>query len=495
MLTGLNEKLKKALHRENGADYKEEQLYEIFDLLAACTATGEEWLVPFQMLDSDEDTETASAPEELPALFDESSGFRMTPLMNSDGERLLAAFTDVGAIADAGALMPPMTLKYPVKKLMEEFLADDSCSALVINPGENDFRLTRETVEDVLRAGKNEPPMRWHRNFEAELEPCGKLDVKAIIAAWNEGWEDSGTEEEPWKLVCYPIMPDGTVLAAFAQCADTYGEGEKHSFSRFRILRFTPENGFSEPIDRFRFSGQDMSLSSVFLNGDRLYAAVSRENKKEYSVLQVVPNDDAAQYRIFSNAISASAGKNGDYAVAYTNNKHDKEHTPLVIFNSEGEVIHFFTDRNVLEVSALNHDCKGSLWFYTFPGANLYEVNEDYSIKRCHMLGTQGINDFCITDGGELLVARYGWREESAFYVVPVDAAGDYIFPINLSLKITGDDGKPVDESECTDFGSTSSRGSKMLLNVDGTLYYFDFNELLDDRMKLFLPKRAESED
>lgn len=482
MIIGLNSELESRINYayEKGMD---NAFSCVLTGIERCVLANDSWLVPVEMDHQDEpDAEATEA-----ALFiGGQEGMLKRIAATKDEEPVFTAFTSTETlhmIDEDGE--PEITIRYPVKNILEDLVSSEVCNKLIINPNRRCIVLDKEMAEEILEHAEKKDESFVESEMKVHIEPRAVIDTNELINAWKSDWQEDTVTEE-WKLHSYPVMPDGTVLVVYMMdepiCAGYMGTETSHVTTFIRVFRYSINGEKAELLNKYRFKMQDAHVASVFVRDEKLYAVVRPRWGEGYTILQLVPNDDSLQMKIGTDVKRVIPLPDSKLAVAYTRNQHDSERSPLLIYNSDGSIDSSYTDENVLEVSDVSLDYDDNIWFHAFPSCEIcnYSENEDY--VKGHLVLLPGFNGFGLTDDRSHLVAAYsGGEDEMMINVMKRTKDGNYLHPIRFEFNPADADGKPIiNEEDSVTLGSSFMK-STMVLNAAGRLYVYDLNNCCDE--------------
>ena len=481
MIIGVTEKLERYLgrYREKDSDMS---FASVMNCLTDSVAAGDCWHVPVELLPdgmNETDIEDGHGMEELPM-------FRKMILSNREGEIVFFAFTSEEAMNADRRDGTRISVKYSARALLTDLLADEEIAGVVINPWTEAFRVSRVNIEKVLERADRMSAEKVAALRSYRLEPKALIDTNEMLEGWREGWHDEEDLIEPWKLVCYPIMPDGHILLTFAMRGEIHGGHVSapqviHTLTNYRVLEVAVENGRVEVLNKYRFKMQDSYAASVFLHDGVLSAVVSTEDSDRYDVLQMVPNDDDRQYTVYRDAESIVVDSKGNVVVAYGNNLRDPARCPVMVFNRDGEVTVNYQDEAALACLDVNLDREERVWCHLHPSAVLDMLDEESECVRTHRVALQGFRAFALSSDCSKLYACFTEHGGgSAHYVMTADENGDYVCPMRFEFLPEDGEGNILEAKDCEVFGRPSTMKSWVLLNADGRLYLYDIDDCCD---------------
>ncbi len=479
MIVGVTEKLEKMLGRYREED-SEVRFATVMNCVTDSVAAGDCWHVPVGLLEdgmNETDVEDGYEMEKLPM-------FRKRVLTNEDGESFFCAFTSEEAMNADREDGTRISVKYAARAMLTDLLASEEIAGLVINPWTEAFAVSRENAQKVLERADRMSAERVASLRSYRLEPKALIDTNEMLEGWREGWHDEEDLMEPWRLVCYPIMPNGHILLTFAMKGEIHGGHVSapqviHTLTNYRVLEVGMENGKPEVLSKYRFKMQDSYAEWVFLHDGVLNAVVSADDTDRYDVLQMFPNDDDRQYTVYRDAGSIVVDSEGNLVVAYCRNLRDPARCPVMVFGKDGEVTADYHDENPLACLDVNLDREERVWCHLYPSATLDMLDPEASCVRTHRVALQGFRTFALSsDRTKLYVAFTDYDDGgSVHYVMTADEHGDYVRPMRFEFLPEDGDGKILEAKDCEVFGQPSTMKSWVLLNADGRLYLYDIDD------------------
>ena len=452
---------------------------DVMECVANSAAAGDSWFVPVEFLEdgmNETDIEEGRGLEDLPL-------FRKEVVTNPAEESYYCAFTSEEAMNANRKEDTRISVKYKARAMLRDLLAADDSEGLVINPWTDAFVVSKENARKALDYAVRMPESAVAALRSYKLDPKAVIDTNVILEAWREGWHDEDGKFEPWELVAYPIMPNGHILLLFKMKEEVYGGPVTdlkaiHSFTFYRVLEFSVENGKAEIINKYRFKVQDSHVGTVFLHDGVLSAAVSVDDSEKYNIVQMLPANDDRQFTIYRNVETAVMDSNGNIVVAYCKNLRDPARYPVMVYNSDGDVVAQYHDEQTLACLDVNLDSKERVWFHLHPSGTLDMLNQDTVRVESHKVALQGFGAFALsTDRSKLYTAFTEYEGGSSHFVMTTDKDGDYINPMRFMYMPEGKDGSILETKDCKVFGKPSTMKSWVLLNADGVLYLYDIDD------------------
>ncbi len=470
-------------HDESGRTERAEVLFA----LVGCVAENMAWYVPVEIVP--EEAEEPNLSGFIP--LKEIPVFTRKTVVTKNGMRLTCAFTecnDVHPEKNDGFLM---TVKYPARQLLEEYLQEETSEGFLLNPWADEFFIDRGDAAQILLLADKATPELLRADYRYRCEPCAVIDANAILSGWREGWKDNGHDSEPWELIAYPIMADGQILLLFELKSEIYA-GKYDSFhvdathSHFRVLAYRLVDGVLRETGRYRFAAQCCELATVFLRDGVLSALIRSRGSSSYHLLQMIPTDDDAQFLAFAYPTRAAMKSDGTLAVSYGRNQSDKERIPLLTFGSGGEELGKYRDSKALACRDLNLDAAEHIWFAMYPAAFLHEAKDSGLTEIVtHRVALQGFDCFALSDDHSRLFASFSETDGgTAQYILSQDENGDYVDPIPFEFCPKDGDGKPLKSENAASPSRVSAMKSLVLLESDGRLYLYDVNDCCEEDMK-----------
>ena len=478
MIVGQVEKLEKLLGEFCDVDSSVTSK-DVMECVANSVAAEDNWIVPVDILEdgmNETDIGEGCGLEELPL-------FRKMVVTNPAEESYFCAFTSEEAMNADHEDGTRISVKYKARAILRDLLSANEIKGLVINPWTDAFVVSKENATKALEYAEKMPEEAVTALRSYRLEPKTVIDTNEILEDWREGWHDEDGKYEPWELVAYPIMPNGHVLLLFKMAGEIYGGHVSslqvtHSVTFYRVLELCMENGKTEILNKYRFKVQDAHVGTVFLHDEVLRATLSVDGSEKYDVVQMVPVDDDRQFTIYRNVETAIMDSNGNIAVAYSKNLRDPARYPVMVYNSDGDVVAQYHDEQTLACLDVNLDSKERVWFHLHPSGTLDMLNQDTTRVEMHRVALQGFRAFALsTDGSKLYTAFTEYEGGSSHFVMTADQNGDYVNPIRFEFLPQDKDGNVLETKDCKVFGQPSTMKSWVLLNADGVLYLYDVDE------------------
>ncbi len=478
MLVGLTEKLERALSAFFD-DEEDTDWADVMTLITDSVAAGDLWQVPVDAMPdgmNETDYEDGRVLEKFPTCVKKTIG-------TSRNEELFCAFTSPERVSAGGSENPVLSIPYPAKNLLEEFIFSETSDGFVINPWSDDFKLTKDEAKKVLELAKKVPEERIRGMRSYRIEPRAIIDTNQILADWKGNWDDNDDRQEKWELIAYPIMADGRVLLLFEMKDEIYaGKYDSfhasHTISHYRVLEYQYENGEMKQIGKYRFQGQDSHVGTVYLYDGKLNASISLSGRESYSILPMVPTNDDGQFKIYENIRTLITNSQHDIIVAYDRNLHDKYRLPLMVFSEDGEVTKRYHDEFALACSEINLDEEENIWFHMYPSSTVDVLNTKNTRVDSYPVALQGFDGMAISsDKSKLFVEFSEYKGGSMFYILTRDETGGFVKPIRFEFLPEMKDGKPKDIGEYDVYGHGSTMKSWVILNADGKLYLFNIDD------------------
>ncbi len=452
---------------------------DVMKCVADSAAAEDSWYIPVVFLEdgmNETDIVEGHSLEEMPL-------FRKIVITNPAEESYFCAFTSEEAMNADHKDGTRISVKYKARALLRDLLAADDIKGLVINPWTDAFMVSKENAAKALEYAEKMPESAVAALRSYRLDPKAVIDTNEILEGWREGWHDEDGKNEPWELVTYPIMPNGHVLLLFMMKGEICGGRapeltEIHSVTFYRVLELGVENGKAEILNKYRFKVQDAHVGTVFLHDGVLSAAISDDGSEKYDVVQMVPGDDDKQFTIYRNIETAVMDSSGNIVVAYCKNLLDPARYPVMVINSDGDVVEQYHDEKALACLDVNLDSTERVWFHMYPSETLDMLNQDTMRVEMHRVALQGFRAFALsTDGSKLYTAFTEYKGGSAHFVMMADQNGDYVNPIRFAFLPEDKDGNILETKDCKVFGKPSTMKSWVLLNADGVLYLYDIDD------------------
>ncbi len=478
MLVGQIEKLEKLLGKYSNFNSCV-TLQDVMECVAYSAAVEDSWFVPVNLLEdgmNETDIGEGHGLEEMPM-------FRKMVVTNAFEENYFCAFTSEEAMNADHEEGTRISVKYRARAVLRDLLAADDIKGLVINPWTDAFEVSKENAAKALDFAEKLPESGVAALRTYRLEPKAVIDTNEILEAWQEGWHDEDGKFEPWELVAYPIMPDGHILLLFKMKEEIYGGQAPdlqaiHSVTFYRVLELSVENGKAEIISKYRFKAQDAHVGTVFLHDGVLRAAISVDGSEKFDVVQMVPVDDDRQFTIYRNVETAVMDSKGNIVVAYCKNLRDPARCPVMMYNSDGDIIKRYQDEKTLACLDVNLDSKERVWCHLHPSETLDMLEQETKRVETHRVALQGFRAFALsTDGSKLYAAFTEYEGGSSHFVMTADENGNYINPIRFAFLPKDKDGRILETKDCEVFGQPSTMKSWVLLNADGVLYLYDIDD------------------
>lgn len=479
MLLGLNDHLERVMdcYRKGDSDTNK---VDVMYMIANSLAADDHWHVPVDMMpegSNETDYEEGCVLEKLPDFVKKS-------IRTSKGKSFFCAFTSPEKVCTDGA-ESLITIRYPARALLTEFIEADSCDGFIINPWTDDFEISKMDVHKLLDIAESVSEADIQKLRRYYLEPKAVLDIDAILDSWKEGWTDGESPQENWEYVCCPIMADGRVLILF-ELQDTIYDGtlEKkatpRSSSHYRVLEFQMSEDGLKQIGKYRFSAQDSVVSTVFLYDGELKASIRLRGSRKETILPMIPTNDGGQFTIYSNVRRIVTRSNGEVIVGYCANMLDDARLPLMVFDSEGEVVSRYKDEDALFCSDVNLDVNENIWIHMHPSATIDRLIPNTDIIESHHVALQGFTSFALSDDHTKLFLgfdEYGCG--SVCYILSRDQSGNYIDPVRFDFSPIDVDGNKSDRNKSkSTYCPCSTMKSWVIIRVDNCLNLYDINGL-----------------
>ncbi len=473
MLKGLNEQLEMMLNKFGDVESSVERV-DVLETIAKSVAAGDLWHIPVEPMEDDmneTDYPDGIVLEKLPA-------FVKRRIETGAGKQFVCAFTSADKVYTESEESPTVTVAYPSGDYIREFLKMEVGDGVMLNPWSDYFVISREQAKQILEcsAAIPEREVRAMRSFR--IEPRAEIDTNAILDSWREGWQ-GGDQQEDWRLTAYPIMADGRILLLFEMRDEIHAGGYdsfhiQSTFSHFRVLEYAMNDNTLQLINKYRFMAQNADVATVYLYNGELKAAISANGGESYSVLSMIPTNDAGQFKIFGDTHRFASNSSGEIIVAYKNNQHDECRMPLVVFDKNGRTINCVCNDYALRCADINLDADENIWYHLFPSTCIDVLGKDES----HKVELSGWDCFALSsDKSKLFLSFDGDGKESVQYILTRDSKGDYIAPVRFEFHPTNEDGKVLTAADCDVFGYSSSMKSWVILNADGKLYLYDIDD------------------
>lgn len=478
MLLGLNEKLELVLSSYLNED-TDTDWADVMELITDSVAAGDLWQVPVDSLPdgmNETDFPEGHILERLPTCVKKTLG-------SKQNEPMFCAFTSPGKLSSGDSTGTVMSIVYPAKDLLEEFVNAEDICGFIINPWSDDFKITKEAAAKVLMLAKTIPEEKIRTMRAYRLEPKAVIDTNQIISDWAGDWDDHDDNQEKWELKNYPIMADGRVLLLFEMKDEIYaGKYDSfhtaHTVSHYRVLEYQLEDGKLNQIGKYRFQAQDAHVGSVYLYDGKLNAIISSAGSESYSVLPMVPTNDDGQFKIYGNISTVITNSQQDVIVAYKRNLHDKSRLPLMMFSGDGEVLKKYHDEYALACSEVTLDHEENIWFHMYPSSAVDVMDMKNNRITSYPVELPGFDGMAIsTDKSKLFVEFSEYEGGSSFYVLTRNENGAYAKPVRFEFLPEMKDGKPKEIREYDVYGYGSTMKSWVLLNGDGRLYLYDIDD------------------
>jgi len=478
MLIGLIEKLEEALDRYQSKNSGEEWA-NVMNALAYSIAAGDYWQVPVDGIEdstSETDYEDGCVLERIPVFIKKTIG-------TAKQEKLLCAFTSPDKVLAGGLDKPVLSLRYPAKDLIQEFLKSETADGFLVNPWSSSFILTRSDAKEILKiaAGISKQQVLAMQSYR--IEPKAVIDTHEILDSWRDGWEGDIDTQEKWELMCYPIMADGRILLLFEMRDELYagkcGFMEvAHTFSHYRVLEYQFIDGKLSQIGKYRFKAQDAHIGTVFLYDGILTVSLCPLNDENYSILPVLPENDDGQFSIYSQIERTVTNSKGDVIVAYNSNLLDDAHLPIMVFDRGGDCIASYYSEHTLLCRDVNIDRDENIWFHMYPSATIDMLENKSNTVKSYGVDLPGFDSFALSDDKtKLFVSFSEYNGGSLQYILSRDEEGNYRNPIPFAFLPVAQDGGILEAKDCEIFGACSSMKAWVILNADGHLYLYDIND------------------
>lgn len=479
-LIGYNRQLEDAIVAFHESDDDDGELSgDVFYKTVLGVAAHDKWYVP--VIPCEKTDEDMIQPEK----FCESMLVRMSEnqlamvnLNEVDGASEMLVYTSLEKIPKESYFVGLSS-----RRVLECFGTAHEVERLWLNPdkeGES-YWFSKEEAKKLLEAAEACDISDVTDEMYYALDPLAVIDTDKIIEDWKSGWSES-FETEAWKLEAYPVMPDGTVLLLFCM-EDVICEGKiddlkkVHVSSYYRVLQYKLGSNGPEIINKFRFSIQDCKVGTVFVRDDKLYATVATRYSNSYTVLQMFPNDDDAQFPIGTYIKDVVPKMDGNTFVSYYDNQNDKHKAPVAVFNADGEVAGRYIEKLAITCKAMTLDADENIWYHCYPSGEITEIGTDNEFGERHCVELQGFNVFAFSDDKSVLVAEFSeYNDESIIFVMHRDGDGDYGTPIRFAFEPKDNDDAVINSEDCDYFGCPSVCKSTMLLRANGYLYWYNVN-------------------
>ena len=308
------------------------------------------------------------------------------------------------------------------------------------------------------------------------IKPMSEINYTKIIDEWQGEWDENISNcLNPWKLVAYPIMPNGTALLIFELEEHVTGD-DPHALFSYRILLYDMT---MEPklLKKAQVQLQDEQLQVAFFIKDELYIVKGNEEGR-YILCHARPYGNPEECSLGEAISDYAITKNGNIMVGYScwDDSGDRC-TPVVTFVRDGEN-KYLRLPSAVGCKCLATDANGNVWAHVAPKNTILKFNED-SFEE-YFAEIAGYDAFGFSEDGKKLLVSYvmehrssrnyelTWDEEMNMYKDPREVVLD-----------TGEE-----EKDLITF-SASVSGSRALFAKAGKLYMVNLNELSWDEKEL----------
>lgn len=212
----------------------------------------------------------------------------------------------------------------------------------------------------------------------------------------------------------------------------------------------------------------------MLLYGGVLRASVRSGESRKETVLQLIPNKDTKQFKIFGNMRRVMSLSDGSILVGYYGNLCDDERIPFVQFNSMGEVTCSLKDEDALFCADVAVDSGEHAWIHLFPSDEIIHIPAQSDQAKRHMVSLQGFEGMAFNDDCSKLFLDFGSDGfGSAHYILSRNKNGDYDSPVKFAFP-------PMDaknDYEGKHYPSSTMK-SWVILQAGAMLYLYDLNDL-----------------
>lgn len=454
----------------------------LMELVVKCVISEEPWLVP--IIDICEDGQEGKDFSRFSdVMFIESrNGYVRDTTSDDDGKTCMLVYTDWKYRPDDVSCE-----EESVKSIFEAFLEAEEIDRICLNNGEHGLWLSRQDVRGYLHEAEEEGFDEVIDDVKYILEPYMDLNTQKVIDDWRDDWkEEPGSED--WKLECYPVMPDGSVLVTYSMDSEIYDHNCEaiHRITYFRVLQYrrsVNEEESEHPTlqKKFRFKVQDARLIGLLVNDGVLLASIEDRLSGKCSICQFFPNDDKRQYSIGKNVERVLFRGQKGPAVSYKRNPYhylEKEESPLLVFYEEGRYASEYPDAKTLGCRAVTIDNDEHVWTHMFPSREVIEINDENLTSKSHAVDLQGFSQFGLSDDKTRLVACFGEHpDECLIQVMRLQENGSYDESVPFTFTPYDDDYIVMDIDDCNGFyGCPSICKSVMVLRAKDKLFWYDLN-------------------
>lgn len=437
-------------------------------------AADDDWYLPVEMM-GDGMTEADYEEENL---LEKMPGFMKKTIVSSSGQHGFFAFTSLKKLRspESGTLI---TVRRPAKEIMLEFTEADPEKVFVLNPWTDGLQVSTQETAKLLSAAAAVKPGDILRLRRYVLEPRATIDIREILDAWSEGWSDSGEAQNEWEYKCCPIMADGRILLLFESKYKVYEEKNHvlhvdHTLTYYRVLEYRIEANGLRQIGKYRFSLQDGTASTVYLYDGVLRASVRAGESRKETVLQLIPNDDSKQFKIYENVRRITSRSDGSLLVGYYENLCDDARIPFVSFDPSGAVSGRIQDENALFCAEIAVDSREHFWVHLFPSDHVMHIDPAHGLIGRHRVALQGFDAMAFNNDCSKLFLDFGSDEfGSVHYILSRNENGDYINPIKFDFPPKEDE----NDYDGTHYPSSTMK-SWVVLQAGKKLYLYDLNDL-----------------
>ena len=313
------------------------------------------------------------------------------------------------------------------------------------------------------------------------VDPRAVIDAEKVLKEWKGEW---GGEPEGWKLINFPVMRDGTVLAVFGLREEADVKGKSHSMMRCRVIRYDVSGREPAVLGKYSFHWFDGDLGTVFMRGNELWAVITTLHSLDYHVVNIHPwtgFKTGCEFCIGRYIKTIGYPGNGSLAVAYENSLHTEDNLLISFFDPDGKNTDITGEGDVLECRDLVVDRRGDVWAYFFPGDLLHRFDAEGNHEGECRVSMQGFGCFGFNDDNSKLMLHFNvYSDQCLIYVMDRDENGNYMKGHRFDFAPVDEDGNRIDAPDCTDYGVPSVCGSHMVLRVNNRLYYYDLNDFDD---------------
>ena len=475
-MIGLNAYLEHTLKGYTDADeavYKEDVLHAV----SCAAAANEFWLVPVEPLpDGSSDVDFAPG-----LLLEQAPGFLRKTIKVQGKTLLLCAFTSQEMLH--GEDEEILHIIYPAKSILEELVRAD-VDGMALNPWGDSVILKKEDAEKALKDAEEIDKSELLSRQAYLVSPRAVIDTGKILADWQEGWEKGDIEN--WRLIAYPIMPDGRILLLFEMREYYYGRNGARTedfVSYYRVLEYKQNMDGPELVGKYRFKMDSAYVFTVFLMNGELKACVRANTGLNYTVLPMIPENDDGQFKVFRYVERLIVDSTGNVIVGYDKNLMDKARWPLMVFDPQGEETAHYFDAQALQCRDVNLDGSEKIWFHLFPSDCLISWEPAQQKSGKHTVALQGFDAFALSrDQTRLFVFFSDLDGGSVQYILSRNSDGDYVNPIRFEFAPMDKEGNRLEPQDCEVFGRCSTMKSWVILNADGKLYLYDVDDCCEEK-------------